>query len=164
MFDKNILTETQRKELSVIIDELVEERVALKQDQFVKKYTKFIVESATSKVVEKMKNGLILQVEGKINDIQTKSEKACRSVLIEAASKVKDMKQKHKYLLEEFKVSAPKLVKDLAEKKALELTEDARGAIEENNRLTEAFKNFSSGLSKAGYVINEDVDNVIEKE
>jgi len=164
MLDQNILTEKQKAELGKIIDQLVEERVQQRQKEFVKKYTKFIVESATSKVVEKMKDGLLLQVEEKINLVKSKSEKACRSVLAEASSKVVQTKKAHKRLLEEFKITAPKLVEDLATKKAQELSEEAIGAIEENNRLTQAYKQLTEGLSKAGYIINEDVDNVIEKE
>jgi len=164
VMDNNILTEAQKKELSKIIDTLVEERVQEKQAQFVKKYTKFIVESATSKVVEKMRSGLILQVEERINEVKNKAKKACTSVLAEAASKVQKTKNIHKTLVEEFKVTAPKLIKDLAKKEALRLSEEARGAIEENDRLNAAFKNFTEGLSRAGYIINEDLDNAIEKE
>jgi hypothetical protein len=164
MLDKNILTEAQKKELSKIIDDLVDERVQERQSQFVKKYTKFIVESATSKVVEKMRGGLMLKVEEKIDDVKNKADKVCRSVLAESASRVANIKKQHTKLVEEFKSSAPKMIRDLAEKKAQELAEESKGALEENSRLTEAFKNFTAGLAKAGYVINEDIDNVIEKE
>jgi len=164
MLDQNILTEAQKKELSKIIDTLVEERVNERQEKFVKKYTKFIVESATSKVVQKMRDGLMLKVEEKINDVKTKADKACRSVLAEAASKVQKTKTIHKQLVEEFKESAPKLITELAEKKADELSKQAKEAIKENERLEEAFQNFTYGLTKAGYVINEDLDNAIEKE
>jgi hypothetical protein len=162
--DKHILTEAQKTELAKVIDELVEERVQQRQAAFVKKYTKFIVESATAKVADKLKTGLLLKVEERIADVQDKAEKACRSVLAEAASKVQKTKKQHAKLIEEFKSTAPKLIEDLAEKKAQEMTEEAQGAVEENTRLTEAFKGFTEGLSKAGYVINEDVENVIEKE
>jgi len=164
VMENNILTSAQKKELSKIIDTLVEDRVQQKQAQFVKKYTKFIVESATAKVVAKMSEGLILQVEDRINEVKSKAEKACRSVLVESASKVKNIKNKHKKLMEEFKTSAPILVEELAEKKANKISEEALGAIEENNRLNEAFKGFTAGLAKAGYLINEDLDNAIEKE
>jgi len=164
MLDQNILTEKQKAELNEVIDQLVEERVQQRQEAFVKKYTKFVVESATAKVVEKMKEGLILQVEEKISGVEQKAQKACRSVLAEAASKVKTVKDTHKKLIEEFKATAPKLIEEQATKKALEITEEARGALEENNRLVEAFARFTEGLGKAGYVINEDVDNIIEKE
>lgn len=162
--DKNILTKIQQKELTSVIDELVEERVLVQKEKFIKDYTKFIVESATSKVVERFKSGLVQQVEEKISGIQKKTEKVCRSVLAEAASKVSGVKKQHKQLLEEFKATAPKLITDLADKKVAEITEDARASIEENKRLNEAFKNFTGGLGKAGYVINEDLDNVVEKE
>jgi len=164
MLDPNILTKVQKTELSKIIDNLVEERVQERQAEYVKKYTKFIVESATSKVVAKMREGLMLKVEEKINEVKTKADKACRSVLAEASFKVQNVKKQHKKLVEEFKQSAPKMIKDLAEKKAKELTEESRGALEENTRLAEAFKGFSEAFATAGYIINEDLDNAIEKE
>jgi len=164
MLDKNILTESQKKELGKIIDSLVEERVQERQSKFVKKYTKFIVESATSKVVEKMRDGLMLKVEEKIDEVKSKANKACRSVLSESASRVASIKKQHRRLVEEFKISAPKMIKDLAEKKAQQLSEESRGALEENDRLNSAFKGFSDAMAKAGYLINEDVDHVIEKE
>ncbi len=162
--DKNILSKLQQKELRNIIDTLVEERVQERQEIFVKKYTKFIVESATSKVVAKMKDGLILQVEERISDVQSKAKKACKSVLLEASSKVQKQKQIHKTILEEFKKTAPKLIEELAQKKATAITEESRGALEENDRLLSAFKGFTDGLAQAGYMINEDVDHIVEKE
>lgn len=164
MLDNDILTESQKKELRKIIDTLVEERVHQKNHEFIKKYTKFVAESATEKITKKIKEKMGNRIEEEINRMKKDAEKVCRSVILESASKIANVRNQQKKMVEEFKKTAPKLVKTLAEEKAKELAADAVDAIAEKERLEEALTSITKGMEKAGYVINEDIDRIIEKE
>jgi len=164
MLDNDILTEAQKKELRKIIDSLVEERVQQRNKDFVDKYTKFIVESATTKLVEKVKVGLVERIDEEMKTIRSKAEKICRSVILEASTKIHETKKQQQELVENFRATAPDLIKNLAEDKAKELAADAIQAIAEKERLQESLVSITKGMEKAGYVINEDIDKVIEKE
>jgi hypothetical protein len=161
--NSNILTESQKEELKTILDSIVEERVQSKQNEFIKKYTRFIVEQATKKITSGMMDKLSVRINEEIQEIKNKSEKICRSVVCEASGKIAETKKKHKKLVEEFKNTAPKLIESLAEKKAQELAEEAILAIEQNKKIAETFQGITKGLESVGYVINEDVDKKIKK-
>ena len=164
MLDNDILTEAQKVELRKIIDTLVEERVQQKNRQFIEKYTKFIAESATTKIVDKVKAKLTQRIDEEMKDVSKKATKICRSVILESSTKIRDVRKQQEKMVEEFRISAPKLIKNLSEEKARELASDAIDAIAEKERLEEALNSITKGMAKAGYVINEDVDRAIEKE
>lgn len=162
--DGDILTEGQKEELKKIIDVLVEERVQERIRQFSDKYTKFIVESATTKIINRVKGGLSDKINTDLKHFKEQTEKVCRSVVSEASGKIAKAKQSKKNLLEEFKRTAPNLIKKLAEEKANELSKEAKLIIEENQKLSKSLKRIMSGMKAAGYVINEDVEEAIGKE
>ena len=162
--DGDILTEAQKEELKKVIDVLVEERVQERIKQFSNKYTKFIVESATKKIVGKMKSGLADKITTELEQMREHTEKICRSVVLEASNKIATAKKKQKQLVEEFEKTAPELIQKLAEEKADELSKEAKIAIEENARLSESLSGIMKGMTKAGFVINEDVDSAVDKE
>ena len=162
--DDNILTEAQKEELQKIIDTLAEERVQERIKQFSDKYTKFIVESATTKIINRVKSGLAEKINTDLQTMKEQTEKICRSVISEAAGKIAKTKKAQKQLVEEFKKTAPGLIQKLAEEKAQELAKESLVAIEENQKLTESLSSIMRGMSKAGYVINEDLDGAIDKE
>jgi len=162
--DGDILTESQKTELQKIIDVLVEERVQQRIKKFSDKYTKFIVESATKKIVSKVKTGLATKINEELDIMRQKTENICRSAVLEASSKISTTKKAQKQLVEEFKRTAPNLIKKLSEEKANELSREAMVAIEENKRLTESLSGIMKGIGKAGFVINEDVDSAVQKE
>jgi hypothetical protein len=160
----DVLTESQKKELKKIIDTLVEERVHEKNKAFVKKYTQFVAESAASKIQKKLQESLTKKIDNKMKQITEETEKICRSVIMNSADKVVKMKKTQEELVTHFKETAPKLVEKLAEEQAKELASDAILAIEERDQLKESFEAITRGMSKAGFVINEDLDKAIEKE
>jgi len=164
MLDNDILTEAQKKELRAVIDTLVEEQVQKRNRQFIQKYTKFIAESATTKIVDKVEEKLIKRIDEDMKDVLNKATKICRSVILESSTKIRGVRKQQEKMVEEFKASAPRLIKNLAEEKAKELASDAIDAISEKERLEESFNNITKAMTKAGYVINEDVDHAIEKE
>jgi len=164
MVDNDILTEAQKKELRKIINTLVEEQVQQRNRAFIEKYTKFIAESATTKVVNKVKNKLSTRIDEEMSEIREKAAKICRSVILESSTKIRGVRKEQEKLVEEFQKTAPKLIKNLAEEKAKELASDSIDAISEKERLEEAFTGLVKGMEKAGFVINEDIDKVIQKE
>lgn len=159
----DILTESQKVELKKILDTLVEERVQAKTSAFIKKYTNFIVEQATTKITKGMMGKFSARIEEEIGAIKDKSERVCRSVVCEAANKIAGTKAKHKKLVEDFKATAPQLIESLAEKKSQELSEEAILAIEQNKKIAATFAGITKGLESVGYVINEDTDNKLKK-
>lgn len=164
ILDGDILTERQKIELKKIIDSLVEERVQKKNKRFVDEYTKFIAESATTKIANKIKDKLVKRIDEEMKTIRKKAGNICRSVVLESSSKMNISKRKQRELLEQFKETAPKLIKNLAEEQSKEYSADAIQAVEEKKKLEESINSIMSGMKRAGFIINEDLDKVIEKE
>jgi ElaB/YqjD/DUF883 family membrane-anchored ribosome-binding protein len=162
--DNDVLTESQKVELKGIIDSLVEERVQDKMKEFVHNYTRTIAESAAKKMNEKLQNGLIKNLNEEIQTLRDKSERLCRTIVLEASEKVATAQRKQKKLLEDIRTQAPTMVEELAEEKAKTLAKEAQSVIEENKKYTSSMISILNGLKTAGYVINEDVERVIEKE
>ena len=163
VFDNDILTEAQKNELLKIIDELVEERVREKNKAFVNKYTDFIVESATAKISEKVKDGFAKKVKTTLKEMDEKYQKVCRSVILEATHKIGTSKKKMQKLVEEFKQTAPKIIEKEVDQKTKQLSEDAVAAIQKYEEQKVIVEGLLKGLNKIGYVINEDVDGAVKK-
>jgi hypothetical protein len=162
--EKGILTDLQRTELKKVIDTLVEEQVESRQKAFIEKYTKFIVENATSKITKKYKTEVMKKFDEELKTIRGKLGKFCRSVVVKAEEKVIDQKQKTQQLIESFEKEAPKFIKTNTKKQVQELAEESIRSIEETKKYKKLIEAMLSGLYKVGYVINEDIDKVIEKE
>lgn len=163
VFDNDILTESQKNELLKIIDDLVEERVREKNKAFVDKYTDFIVESATAKISEKVKDGFSKRIKSTLNEMHDKYEKFSRSVVLEATHKISTSKKNMEKLVEEFKKTAPMIIEGEVKKKTDQLSEEAVQAIQKYEEQKVIVEGLLKGLNKIGYVINEDVNDAVRK-
>jgi hypothetical protein len=163
ILDNNILTESQKNELKGVIDSLVEERVQENIRAFIQKYTSFIVESATQKILTKAKKDLVGKINEDIDNIKTMTEKVVRSVVLESSNKIAENKKATEKLVEEFKTSAPALIEKLSEEKAQEMSKEAIALKERSERSIQVVEGLMKGLEGIGYVINEDVDQIGKK-
>lgn len=159
----DILTEQQKESLKVIIDQIVEERTKLRNSNFIKEYTEFIVEQATKKITKSLMGKMANKINEEIGAIKDKADKVCRSVICEASNKIAETKSKHQKLVEEFKATAPQLIENLAEKKSKELSEDAVIALQQNEKLAATLEGIVKGMESVGFVINEDTEGKLKK-
>jgi len=164
LLDNDILTEAQKTELKKVIDEMIEERVQARNKEFISKYTKLIAESAMTKVLDKIKLTSLQHIDEELSALKTKTERVCRSVILESADKVRLAKKQQKDLISQFQNTAPQLIQKLAEEKANELAAKSLNALSDRDKFKSIVENITKGLEKSGYVINEDVEHVIEKE
>jgi hypothetical protein len=163
ILDNNILTESQKTELKCVIDQLVEERTQEIIKEFVKKYTGFIVESATKKILTKAKSGVVKHINEEIDKIKNTTEKVVRSVVLESSNKVAESKKATEHMVEEFKKTAPKLIDKLSEEKAQKIAEESLRVKKQSEKSIQIVEGVLKGLEGIGYVINEDVDQIGKK-
>jgi hypothetical protein len=163
ILDNNILTESQKNELKGVIDSLVEERTQEIIRGFIQKYTSFIVESATQKILTKAKKDLIGKINEDIENIKNMTEKVVRSVVLESSNKISENKKATEKLVEEFKTSAPALIEKLSEEKAQEIAKESIELSKKSKKSIEMMEGMMNGLTELGYVINEDVDQIGKK-
>ena len=163
ILDNDILTESQKNELKGVIDSLVEERVQDIMKSFINKYTGFIVESATQKILGSVKNGVVKKINEETDKMKKLTERVVRSVVLEASEKIEKNKKATKQLVEDFKKTAPKLIERLAEEKANLLAEEALENIEKSKKSMSLMEGIVKGLEESGYVINEDIEQVKKK-
>lgn len=161
--DNNILTEGQKKELSKIIDLIVEERLQQKYNEFVHRYTKMIVESSAEHIVKRCKDIMCEDVNEQIKNIEHKTKKVVKSVLVEASNKIRNTKEDCKLIVEDIIEKTPKLIEAKVKKQTELLAEEAVKSIEETERIKNLFQDITKGLEQTGYVINEDVDGKVKK-
>jgi len=162
MMDNDILSSKQKKELSGIIESLVEERVKENQSKFIEKYTSFIVESATKKLSGKIKDSLTEEMTAKVDEANDKAQRLCRSVILESSNKISTYKKNQEKLVEEFKNTAPKLIEKLAEERAEEIQAEAIDTIDKYKKDVQIVESMKDTLAKVGFIINEDVDDVVK--
>lgn len=162
ILDNNLLTEHQKKEISSIIDLIVEERLKQKYNEFIQRYTKLIVESSAKHIVKKCKDVMEEEVDSKISQLSDKHKKVVKSMIVEATDKIRQTKSKCKEIVEEIKTKTPMLIESKVNRKVELLAEEHMRGIEKCNKIQTLFQDITKGLEASGYTINEDIDHKVE--
>lgn len=163
ILENNILTESQKKEISSIIDLIVEERLKEKYNEFVKQYTKLIIESSAKHIVRRCKEVMTENIAGDIDNIKDKTNKIVKSVIVEASDKIRKNKEQCKLIIEEIQQKLPDVINKKVERKVQLLAEESIKSLEETDKIKHLFQNITKGLEAQGYTINEDIDHKVSK-